>query len=78
MLKINELTRLHLGIQGENLAQEITIDVSPWIATYPNGSVTIWHRRNGDAVPQPTSAVYDPDEKVVRWSPTSTDTYVDG
>ena len=59
MLKINEVERIYLGIQGENNARPITIDVSPWIALYPNGSVTIWHKRNGDSVPEATGAVYD-------------------
>ena len=78
MLKINELTRLYLGNQGENLAQEIKIDVSPWIKAYPNGIVTIWHKRNGDEVPAPTGATLDREKGIISWSPTSTDTYVSG
>ena len=38
MLKINEVERIYLGIQGENNARPITIDVSPWIMQYPNGT----------------------------------------
>ena len=78
MLKINDVERLYLGIQGENNARPITIDVSAWIRIYPNGSVTIWHKRNGDEIPQPTGAVYDSDTMTVRWVPTETDTYVSG
>ena len=78
MLRVNEVNRLYLGIQGENLAQTLTIDVSDWLVNNPNGSVTIWHKRNGDAVPSATGAVFDPEEKTVSWSPTDTDTYVAG
>ena len=78
MLKINEVDRIYLGIQGENNARPITIDVSPWIMLYPNGSVTIWHKRNGDSVPEATGAVYDSETMTVTWTPDDVDTYVDG
>ena len=78
MLKINEVTRLYLGAQGENLANTIEIDMSDWLADYPNGTVTIWHKRNGDTAPAPTGAALDREQGILRWSPTSTDTYVQG
>lgn len=78
MLKINELNRLYLGIQGENETRTLTVDVSAWIALYPNGSVTVWHKRNGESEPTATGAEYHSDDCTVTWSPTSTDTYVYG
>ena len=78
MLKINELSRLYLGIQGENEVRSITVDVAPWIEMIPNGSVTVWHKRNGDAAPSATGAVYDSETKTVTWTPTSVDTFVAG
>ena len=78
MLKINDVSRLYLGCQGENLAQTIQIDVNDWLATYPNGMITIWHRRNGDSVPYPTGATLDREKGILSWTPTSTDTYVSG
>lgn len=78
MLLINKLNRLYLGIQGENNAQTITIDVNAWLQQYPNGSVSIWHKRNGDSVPSPTGATLDREKGIINWSPTSTDTYVSG
>lgn len=78
MLKINELARLYLGIQGENGARSITVDVSAWINLYPNGSVTVWHTRCGDSTPSPTGAVYDSEEQTVTWDITSVDTFVAG
>ncbi len=78
MLKINNVSRLYLGCQGENLAQTIQIDMSDWLATYPNGMITIWHKRNGDSVPYPTGATLDREKGILNWAPTSTDTYVSG
>lgn len=78
MLNINDVTRIYLGVQGENAAQTITIDVRPWLVAHPQGSVSIWHKRNGDAVPSATGAVFDSDEGTIAWTPTSTDTYVSG
>lgn len=78
MLEINKLRQLYLGVQGENLAQTIAIDVRPWLVEFPEGSITIWHQRNGDEVPSATGAVFDDDNGVVYWSPTATDTYVAG
>lgn len=78
MLRINEVRQLDLGVQGENLEQNITIDISPWLVEFPNGSVTIWHRRNGDEVPTPTGAEMDREAGTLSWSPTSTDTYSAG
>lgn len=78
MLEINKLRQLYLGVQGENLAHTYVIDVRPWLVEFPEGSVTIWHQRNGDEVPSATGAVFDDDNGVVYWSPTATDTYVAG
>lgn len=78
MLNINDIRRIYLGVQGENNAQTITIDVRPWLVAYPGGSVSIWHKRNGDSVPSSTGAIFDSDEGTVSWTPTGTDTYVAG
>ena len=78
MLNVNDVTRLYLGVQGENEAQTITIDMRPWLVEFPGGSVTIWHKRNGDSVPGPTGAIFDSEEGTISWTPTGTDTYVAG
>lgn len=78
MLKINDVSRLYLGSQGENLAKTIQIDVNDWLVDYPNGVVSIWHKRNGDSIPSPTGATLDRETGILSWSPTSTDTYVSG
>ena len=78
MLKINEVNRLYLGCQGENLAQTITIDMSDWLVDFPSGIVSIWHKRNGDEAAAPTGATLDRETGILSWAPTGTDTYVSG
>ena len=78
MLRINDITQLWLGIQGENEAREILIDVTDWLAGNPNGSFTVWVKRPGETTARPTGATYDPDEGVISWKPDSVETYVAG
>lgn len=79
MFKIDDLNRIYLGVQGENAARTIVIDVSEWLKTYPNGAVTIWSRRNGDNMNYtPTGIEFDPVEKTISWTPTAVDTFYAG
>ena len=75
MLSVTDVRQFYLGVQGENEEQTITVDVKPWLASYPNGVVSIWHKRNGESVPTPTGAVYDAEAGTITWTPTYTDTY---
>ena len=75
MLSVTDVRQFYLGVQGENEEQTITVDVKPWLASYPNGVVSIWHKRNGESVPTPTGAVYDAEAGTITWIPTYTDTY---
>lgn len=78
MLNINDVSRIYLGIQGENNAREIKIDVLPWLIAHPDGNISIWHTRNGESTPEPTGAVFDREAGTVTWTPTNVDTYVHG
>lgn len=80
MLNINEnLNRLYLGIQGENKAKTITIDVSPWLDEYPNGTIYLWHQRNGEDIEyQPAYVTVDTEKKLLKWQPSSLDTFYSG
>ena len=78
MLNVNEIKTLYLGAQGENKANPITIDVSPWLVSHPGGIVTIYHRRNGEQVLYPAVVDFDPEEGTICWNPSSADTYVAG
>lgn len=79
MLKINELSRLYLGVEKENLSRTIEIDMSAWAATYPNATVEILHRRQGDQTKAlVTGAEYDSETMLLSWTPTEYDTFYEG
>ena len=79
MLKINELVRLHLGVEKENLSRTIEIDMSAWAQTYPNATVEILHRRHGDQTKAlVTGAEYDSETMLLSWTPTEYDTFYEG
>lgn len=79
MLKINELNRIHLGVQGENDARTIEIDVTEWMKSYPAGTVSVWNKRNGETINYtPTGIEYDADEKILSWTPSGVDTFYAG
>ena len=78
MLKVNEVTGIYLGVRGENLARTISIDVSPWVAGHPAANISIWHKRNGASAKEATGAQYNPETRVISWSPSGIDTYNEG
>ena len=78
MLQINTLARLDLGVKQENMARDIFIDMSAWMTDYPNGTVSIWHKRNGDQTKYATSATFDSDTNILTWTPTAYDTFYQG
>lgn len=79
MLNINTLNRLYLGVQGENRARTISIDVSPWLEEYPNGTIYLWHIRNGEDTEYiPAYVEVDLEQKALKWQPSSLDTFYAG
>lgn len=78
MLKVNELTGIYLGVRGENYARTIEIDVSPWTTGHPAANISIWHKRNGASAKEATGAQYNPETRVISWSPSGIDTYNEG
>ena len=77
-LKIEHLQRLDLGIQGEHNATVIYIDCSSWKTQYPNGTISLYHQRHGDAEMGVTGATYNSETGILSWSVTSTDTNYEG
>ena len=78
MLRINDVTQIWLGIQGENQARNIEIDVSDWVEDFPDAGFSVWMTAPGGTVPQATGASYVTADQKIVWSPSSTDTYVAG
>lgn len=79
MLQINTLSRLDLGVKDENMARDLYIDMNAWYNDYPNGSFSIWHKRNGDETKYAASGVtFDRDSGILKWTPDAYDTFYIG
>ena len=75
-VKVNTLSTIPLGRQGENLARQILFDVSGWESEYGTGSVELSAQRPGDEAPYPVVTTRDGDSVV--WSVTAADTLYPG
>ena len=75
-VKVNTLSTIPLGRQGENLARQILFDVSGWESEYGPGSVELIAQRPGDEAPYPVVTARDGDSVV--WSVTAADTLYPG
>jgi len=78
LLKIENTQRLDLGVKGENRSRAIEIDCNLWKELFPNGSISVYHQRPGETALDVTGATYDYETGILRWEPTSTDTYIEG
>ena len=78
MLGIEKITRIDLGICGENGARTILIDCNAWKQMYPNGAISIYHKRPGETQASVTGASYDYETGILSWTPTGEDTYYEG
>lgn len=66
---------VEISRQGENEFREIVIDVSAWLAEYPDGKISvIYCRPDGELYPVIVNATESP----ITWRPTATDTAVSG
>lgn len=77
MIKVSDRLRepIEIGVQGENIAREISFDYTEWIETYGEGSVMVTVERDGAVY---EAADYAADNGTCIWSPDATDTAVDG
>lgn len=78
MIRIGEIWQLWLGYQGENKTRKIQIDAGEWLEQYPEGTITIIHRRHGETNVYPAGAEVDEETGVLEWVPTSADTEIPG
>lgn len=78
MLQINTLDKLHLGIQGENKATTIRIDMSEWAAEYPDAVFSVVFKPHESTLVYPMATEYDEETKVLSWEITSAVTATPG
>lgn len=69
------LHAVEISRQGENEFREIVIDVSSWLAEWPDGKISvIYSRPDGELYP----VIVNASESPIIWRPTATDTAVSG
>jgi hypothetical protein len=75
-IEIGKLTRLPLGIQGENNSRVIEVDVSDWLKEWPTARVDLMVRRPGEKeyYPADTTTV----DGILRWRITRADVLIAG
>lgn len=74
--KPENLYYLQIGVQGENMAEEVKVDVSDWMAKYPDGYLYILFKRYNDQYGYPVATTYE--DGILTWTPSVADTSVPG
>lgn len=75
-IEIGKLTRLPLGIQGENNSRVIEVDVSDWLKEWPTAHVNLMVRRPGEKEYYPADTTTA--DGVLRWRITRADVLIAG
>jgi hypothetical protein len=79
MTEINKLQYLQIGVQGENEATNIEIDMTAWAEEFPNAIFYILFKPYNSANPAvPVTTAYDSETKKLTWTVTSSVTQVVG
>lgn len=74
--KVDDLYYLQIGVQGENMAEQVKMDVSDWMEKYPDGTIYILFKRYNDQYPYPVATTYE--DGILTWTPSVADTSVAG
>lgn len=67
---INKLQYLQIGQQGENAANNIPIDMTPWVDEFPNARFHLLFKAYNATSPLPMVTEYDGETHVLTWTPT--------
>lgn len=87
MIRIENLTGLNLGAQGENLSKTIEIDMSAWTAEWPDATFCVMHKRWSESIPYAIGTVGPGKRKdgaleftnnILKWHVAAADTAVSG
>ena len=71
-------SQINLGIQGENIVENVIFDISSWIDEYGEGVAYIYAKRKGDTEPYPIALTMDLDVGTATWEVTAVDTAYKG
>ena len=75
---INKLQYLQIGQQGENAANNIPIDMTPWVEEFPNANFHLLFKAYNATSPLPMVTDYNGETHVLTWTPTLSATAVAG
>lgn len=82
IFKVEDLQYLQIGMQGENDAVRIGIDMSSWVEElherYPNPHFHLLYKPQGENHALPMVTSYDPETKILTWEVTLSATYIEG
>lgn len=87
MIRIENLTGINLGVQGENLSKTIEIDMSSWLAAWPDATICVMHKRWSEEIPytvgtasveRPEGGSLELDGNTLLWHISADDTAVAG
>lgn len=74
----SKTSRINLGIQGENIVENIIFNISEWITDFGQGVAYIYATRHGDTEPYPIALEMDMDAGTATWNVSAVDTAYKG
>lgn len=74
--KIDKVFYLQIGVQGENIARDIQLDVTDWAEKFPEASFHILFKRYNEVYPYPVVTSYE--DGILTWTPSAADTAIEG
>lgn len=74
--KIENIYYLQIGVQGENIANSIQMDMSTWLAAIPNAHIHVLFKPYNSVLPSPVPS--EMDDSILIWQPTYAETAVTG
>ena len=74
----NKVSRINLGVQGENIVEKVVFNIAEWVEEYGEGVAYIYAKRRGDEEPYPVALEMDLDAQTATWDLTLTDTAAKG
>ena len=69
MIEIDKLQYLQIGVQGENVATPIKIDMTRWKETFPEGNIHLLFKPYNATLALPMLTEFDAETNVLSWYP---------
>lgn len=66
--KVDKLRYLQIGVQGDNDAMTVEIDMSEWAYLYPKANFFVLFKPYNDTIAYPQPATYSADTMVLEWT----------